>query len=437
MNIKRWLLLSTGIKGAVVFFFLFLAFGQRMFAQVPIWFDPKMSYNQVRARLKGMADPSAHIDKRDPGGVTGLMFAASEWKLELSKLMLEYGAKVNLKAKKDGNTALHLVVYNGDQPGMLKMMHLLLTHGANPRALNLHRNTPMHFISDIDDFNLRIKLIEMLVKYGADINARDKYGNTILHNAAKTANSVWIKLLYKKFGTLLKTNVKNKAGLTPLQVAHKLKYQLAEKELAKTPKIISGVGKYDDFGLSTLHLAIIGGNKKKVEELVKGGAKVNEAVKDKDKNTPLNLACFHQRVDILSFLLKNKGDPNKTNALGNASLNATLRITNSEKSAQAAWLLMKNGGNVNKKNEAGNTPIHAAVRLNAVNFVAVIVNSFVSKIKLGVKDAKERTALQLARELGRKEIVALLESLGAARAGLAGDVLKEIQDIEKVGTYSY
>ena len=142
-------------------------------------------------------------------------------------------------------------------------------------------------------------------------------------------------------------------------------------------------------------------------------------------------------MDILSFLLKNKSNPNKPNALGNTSLHAALRITNNEKNAQAAWLLMKNKGNINKKNKAGDTPLHVAVRLNAQNFVAVIVNSFVDKIDLSVKDAKDRTALALAKELERNEIVILLESLGQARAGLAGDILKEVREIEKLGTYSY
>jgi len=158
-------------------------------------------------------------------GSTPLMIAAMRGDLEDAKYLLRLAAKVNLKAKVSGDTALHFAIENGN----IKMAQLLL---ADPKtdvnAKNNEGNTPLHEVVKIADPKEREILAGDLIKRGANISDKNNKGDTILHLAVEKNMLGLVKFLKDRIGSL----VKNKAGKTPADLARDLKQKDITKILA-------------------------------------------------------------------------------------------------------------------------------------------------------------------------------------------------------------
>ena len=84
--------------------------------------------------------------------------------VEMTKLLLDYGAVVNKKTS-DGRTPLHAVSFNGDA----KVVKFFLDHGAgadiHARVEGMDGGTPLHIAGSAE-------VAKVLLAYGADPNAR-------------------------------------------------------------------------------------------------------------------------------------------------------------------------------------------------------------------------------------------------------------------------
>ena len=148
-------------------------------------------------------------------------------KAELVKELLKQGSDPN-SADGVGNTLLHTASLNG----YISITKILLEYGANVNLLNVNQEAPLHMTigeNKIGDVELVIK---ELLKYGANINNQNNYGETILHDTASEQNIP--EYLFQEF---LKQgadpNVKNLNGETPLHIAVDFERKTNVKNLLK------------------------------------------------------------------------------------------------------------------------------------------------------------------------------------------------------------
>ncbi len=156
------------------------------------------------ARL--LIEKGADINARDKGGSSVLALAAGSNNIELARLLIARGAEVNA-ADEGGGTALLYATASGDRSAA--MVKLLLEHGAkvNVRSVDvgemvkngpvgLGRLTPLHQAAQQGNF----ETVQALVTAGADIEAKDVRGASPLVLAVATdhANPKIVQLLLEK-----------------------------------------------------------------------------------------------------------------------------------------------------------------------------------------------------------------------------------------------
>lgn len=135
--------------------------------------------NDVR-KIKTLAekDPSL-VNKLDKDGQSPLYLAANSNKPDMVKLLLELGARINVR-NKDGKTALHGASFWGH----IECMKILINNGAN---VNVHCYSGFSF-----DFptplweaiiGMQPEAISLLADNGADLNAMSKNGSLPLSAA--------------------------------------------------------------------------------------------------------------------------------------------------------------------------------------------------------------------------------------------------------------
>ena len=266
--------------------------------------------------------------KHKVSGYSPLHIAASQGNLEMSKLLVDHGANVNVRNAKDYKTVLHyaclqkfsldfvkLLVekgaeidskdYFGGTPMMMALMkkngqlvQFLLENGADANAcyndtINKVKFFPLHMILSSDKFYDHDTLLEMiifkqLIKHGANINIKcNQYGDlTPLQLAAKHGKAYETKFL---IDCGVDMNVQDKVGRTALQIA----IMEGSKRTADTAKILIKAGaKVNTQGMNTLwtplHSAVMFNDFQMVKLLVEAGANVN--AEDHDGRTPIRFA---------------------------------------------------------------------------------------------------------------------------------------------------
>jgi ankyrin repeat protein len=123
----------------------------------------------------------------------------------------------------------------------------------------------------------------------------------------------------------------------------------------------------------------------------------------RDGFTPLGFAAFFSRDEIVRFLLDEGADPNI--AAANDFKVAPLHSAVAAKSFEITKLLLDRGANPNARQQGDYTPLHGAAHNNSIDIVTALLQSGADK-HVQAKDGK--TAMDLAKEIDAKEIIALL-----------------------------
>ncbi len=120
----------------------------------------------------------ANANCKSVDGETPLIVAC-RWEydggVELVNFLIENGANVNERDYND-NTALHCAVSIGEMDTILS----LLRHGANPNMVDHNGNTPLHTAAIQNDYHNYIKIMEVLLSHGADYQIENLYGDVCL-----------------------------------------------------------------------------------------------------------------------------------------------------------------------------------------------------------------------------------------------------------------
>ncbi|KAM7066676.1 uncharacterized protein M8220_000767 [Acridotheres tristis] len=153
-----------------------------------------------------------------------------------------------------------------------------------------------------------------------------------------------------------------------------------------------------------LHLACINGHADVVRFLVEKKCKLNR--RDKMNKSPLMKAVEHQHKDCAAILLEHGADPNRRGVSGNTALHFAVMVS----SKSLVELLLEHGADINAKNELGYTPLTLAVTENCEEMVKFLLQKGAD---VNAQDNVLRTPLTVATVSGNKKAIELLLQHGA------------------------
>ncbi len=126
-----------------------------------------------------------------------------------------------------------------------------------------------------------------------------------------------------------------------------------------------------------------------------------------EKGVPYIVLAANSRYnDIVRGLLNGGADANTRAQDGRALLHLAIDT----KANDLVFDILRWGANVNAKYPDGRTPLMGAIQANSPEMVRTILDK---KPDLTVKDDQGNTALSLAKKLGNKEILEMLDKAGA------------------------
>jgi ankyrin repeat protein len=186
------------------------------------------SIEDIAARLN--AEPT-DVNSRDEYGTPPLHIAAEQWRDEAVRLLLERGAAVGLTDRHE-DTALHKLALRSFDPVLwwgevavgrnarcfdparqIATAELLVQYGADVRARNWRRLTPLHRAVRAN----RLEYVRFLLEHGADVNAADVAGDTPLRRAVTDPERLAVAEALFAHGA--DVNVRDKKGRSVLQLA--------------------------------------------------------------------------------------------------------------------------------------------------------------------------------------------------------------------------
>jgi ankyrin repeat protein len=207
-----------------------------MYGYSSLHFASKSNYEITKILL----EYGAHVNIIGHNNFTPLYFAINGKNLEIIKLLIENGANVNILVI-DNISPLHISININRKD----ITEILINNGANINTIDIDHKTPLYYacskknnysyIQDIIyDFSIRndiekyqIETVEYLLQSGADPSIPDKNGNTVLHIASSKNNHKYVELLLQ-YGA--DTTVINDKGIKAIdmtkdnEIIHMIQY---------------------------------------------------------------------------------------------------------------------------------------------------------------------------------------------------------------------
>lgn len=238
--------------------------------------------------LKKLLQKNIDPNVKDIDGITALEIAIQNNSTEAVKLLLKYGANVNIyrnitnkydNASQEKLTRIPLLDALEQNSNNSELAGILIANGAKVNVSNQFQITPLHLATRHGN----IIIIDRLLKKGADINARDALGNTPLFEATnRRGNSFKTSKLLIDRGA--KVNIANRAGQTPLMLAA----SLPDEENSNSEQ---------RYTIQKLRIGLI-------QLFIDNGADVNS--KDKDGKTAIDLAANLETREYLKQQLNRR-----------------------------------------------------------------------------------------------------------------------------------
>ena len=225
---------------------------------------------------------------RDSAEGTSLFLASHNGHVEIVKLLLEAGAKVNAKGKND-MTALYLASLNNQT----EIVKLLLEAGAKVDAKDNYGDTALYIAS----LRNNTEIVKLLLEAGAKVDTKDDFGITAMHAASRDGNAEIVKLLLDGGAKVdEKTNNKSTSLVLASGKGHDEIVKLLISAGAK-------VNERTDNGATGLILAAENGHVEIVKMLLDAGAKTDYKMKkEEEQYTALQIAETQGHTEIVKLL---------------------------------------------------------------------------------------------------------------------------------------
>ena len=269
----------------------------------------------IRMRNNGkvieLLNKGADINFRDENGNTALFYGAVQGDEDILKILIEYGADINIKNNYGMDPLFYCLFYSSSN-NKVKTMKKLIEYGADVNSKYDNGNNLLVNSA----CKGKIKIVKLLISKGASINVKDKNGRTALMEAIKHGYLKIIDILLKagaecsneereKIDYLIKErndiNFVNEKGETALLLA------VANEDLELAKSLIENGANLkveDSFNHSLFAKAVLyTGNKKMIKLFLDNGADINEKM-DHDSKTPLLVALERGNFALAKFLIK-------------------------------------------------------------------------------------------------------------------------------------
>jgi ankyrin repeat protein len=133
--------------------------------------------SNARSVLHFLIESDCDVNAKSLFGVAPLHEAARRGYAEAGQMLLDAGARVDIKGYNRGNTPLHIASAEGRE----NMVRLLIQRGASLDATDSCGTTPL--MSAVQNDQIRVAVC--LLSRGAQIDSADKFGDTALSIAKR------------------------------------------------------------------------------------------------------------------------------------------------------------------------------------------------------------------------------------------------------------
>ena len=333
--------------------------GQTALHKIIDWHD-KVPIDVVHFLLERGADVDAQRDDL----WTPLHLAVNNGNSTVARILLDYQADVNSR-NGDGQTPLHLLSgqeASQDEGNGCALAVLLLERGANLNEKDNNNATPLHSAA----YNRKHKIVRVLLDHMPNANAKTDSGETALHGVSylkyeSQADGVRVAQVLLACG--VDVNAQRKDHLTPLHVASFYgKSDIAQLLLDHG----ADANVESDEGETALHRVSCG-----EYEIQEAGVRVARLLLERgayvdaqrnDYSTPLHLASYNGKPEIVHLLLDRGADANAESDIEETPLHSVScgEYDSQEAGVRVAQLLLERGADVNARRKDRSTPLHVA-----------------------------------------------------------------------------
>ena len=273
--------------------------------------------------------------------------------LDLVWLLLGQDAEVN-KPVKDKQTPLHLAM----RSNWFKLALILLDHGADANAEDIHGWTPLLLLSasQIRD-DKALDLVRSLLERGAELNKRNNDGQTPLQLAMMAG---WFQLAHILLDHGADGSTEDEHGRPLLHLLATIRARESDALDLLWPLLEHGavVNRRDKYKQTPLHLAIRRHWFQLARILLDQGA--NAKAEDDDETSLLHLVLSASRIrvndalDLTLLLLEHGADVNSQDK----NKQTPLLLAMGRGWFKLAWILLEHGADANVEDNNGKTPLH-------------------------------------------------------------------------------
>ncbi|MHC4206322.1 MAG: ankyrin repeat domain-containing protein, partial [Planctomycetota bacterium] len=344
------------------------------------------AYNGDVERVKQLIAKGADVNAKRTNGKTPLLRAASRGHLDVVKVLLENGAKVDVGGGK--YTPLFHPIW--DKNIDIEMVRTLIASGAD---VNAHpkdeKTTPLFYAV----FYNRPQVARILIEAGADVNTRTEDGLTPLHIALRRANA---EMARQFAGTGVKVPALHNAVL--------------EGDLTKVKGLIESatdVDTPDEFGWTPTCWAVSTGQEEVAKYLLNQGADVSAKIEN--GRTLLHQASRTGLLEVVKSLIAKGAEVDAKCEVGATALQYAA-LSGRE---AVVKLLIANGATINFTAKDGTHPLGDAARSGHKDVVKLLLASG-AQVNLQPEDKMRcGTALHAAAAGAHSTIIDILIAHGA------------------------
>ena len=324
------------------------------------------------------------IDGTDRDGATALMYAARNGNVQLTRALLDAGAKSGIRVETSGESVLHAA----SRHKSLSTLKALLEYGEDPNALDLKGRTPMIVAAETGNR----RAMALLVEHGADPNIRGNDGQTMLHQ------TLW-KVLDRITGSRSDLSIEDipDAQLLELLLEHGADANLADPE-GWTP-LHRTASSLDALPIESDNLGVIGDI---AQMLIERGADPNRSGPEGAPRYQLAHAARAGGLDQVKRIYE--ADPSKLDSLNREGKSA-FQMAIEERRRDVAGFLLDQGADLAVWKHSDGSPLDYCVDRGDTQLVALLLEHGIPSAKPGVHRGGP---LHVAARKGDAEIIDLL-----------------------------
>jgi len=333
---------------------------------------------------------------RDEEGATPLHLAACKQRLRCCEVLVGQNACVET-VDKWGLTPLHWAAQNGEPEAVRTLIQL----GANACCrTGAEQQTPLHLAAQTEELDV----LESLVRFSADKEAQDARGYTALHEAVEQNRPESLAQLLRLGAN---RDLKTRSGETALHLAcHQNKSPLIV-HLMRGGSDVNAPGRRD---MTPLHICADRGfiqcantlldpsnraEGRKIDDS-KHVVKVN-AHNDKQQ-TPLHLAAWSGRVDIIELLVNNQATVDAVDVEASTPLNLAV----SKNHDMAVQILLRMNADALRRNRHHLMPLQQACAAGALDVAMTLTDM---RMVPPLEEEPWRRPMALAKYYGHQAVV--------------------------------